>query len=162
MAKLIRLHSIVIVCLFLFFLPRCKWNMNALSVFPWNIHAPTNISWERTVSIGIPKLARFRSTPGRMFPSPCNYRFDTSTNREMYEVGNVFSGNIRTREISVSQIGMKPGRHITGNARRRECNEKCKDDWILVKTLTNQLICVQFPFVALLHVNPSAIALYHV
>ena len=86
---------------------------------------------------------------------------DTSTNREMYEVGNVFSGNIRTREISVSQIGMKPGRHITGNARRRECNEKCKDDWILVKTLTNQLICVQFPFVALLQVNPSSIALYH-
>ena len=25
------------------------------------------------VSIGILKLARFRSTPGRMFPSPCNY-----------------------------------------------------------------------------------------
>ena len=49
---------------------------------------------------------------------------DTSTNREMYEVGNVFSGNIRTREISVSQIGMKPGRHITGNARRRKCIEK--------------------------------------
>ena len=86
---------------------------------------------------------------------------DTSMNRGMYELGNEFSGNIRTREISVSQIGMKPGRHITGNARRRECNEKCKDDWILVKTLTNQLICVQFPFVALLHVNPSCIALYH-
>ena len=67
---------------------------------------------------------------------------------ECMNSGMCLSGNIRTRENSVSQIGMKPGRHITGNARRRECNEKCKDDWILVKTLTNQLICVQFPFVA--------------
>ena len=67
---------------------------------------------------------------------------------ECLNSGMWLSGNIRTRENCVSQIGMKPGSHITGNARRRECNEKCKDDWILVKTLTNQLICVQFPFVA--------------
>ena len=78
---------------------------------------------------------------------------------ECMNSGMCLSGNIRTRENSVSQIGMKPGRHITGNARRRECNEKCKDDWILVKTLTNQLICVQFPIDALLHVNQSYIAL---
>ena len=73
-------------------LPRCKWNMNALSVFPWNVHAPTNISWETTVSIGIPKLARFRSTPGRMFPSPCNYRFD-HRNRIIRAESCVFTEN---------------------------------------------------------------------
>ena len=76
---------------------------------------------------------------------------------ECMNSGMCVPGNIRIRENCVSQIGMKPGRHITGNARSRECNEKCKDDWILVKTLTNQLICVQFPVVALLHVNQSYI-----
>ena len=80
---------------------------------------------------------------------------------ECMNSGMCVPGNIRSRENCVSQIGMKPGRHITGNARSRECNEKCKDDWILVKTLTNQLICVQFPFVALLQVKPSSIDLYH-
>ena len=32
---------------FWFFLPRCKRNMNALSVFPWNVQPPKNISRER-------------------------------------------------------------------------------------------------------------------
>ena len=68
--------------------------MNALSVFPWNIHAPTNISWERTVSIGIPKLARFRSTPGRMFPSPCNYQ--------------LILGGGGVRRISAAMAGLEP------------------------------------------------------
>ena len=49
---------------------------------------------------------------------------DASMNRGMYELGNVFSGDIRTREIYVSQIGMKPGSHTTGNARKRKCIEK--------------------------------------